>query len=91
MPGQRDAGATGSPGDFTDLGVIDAMTRPRLTGPDGRLVWQRVCRVGGTSDDRTLQIDRPDFGPQDGDNLKTLIELGTERCAEQIAASLVRM
>ena len=63
----------------------------RLIGSDRRVVWQHVCKVGGPSEDKTLQIDRSDFVKQDGDELKALIESAAELCADQIAASLVRL
>ena len=63
--------------------AVDRIRRPRL--------WQHVCKVGGPSEDKTLQIDRSGFGKQDGDELKALIESAAERCADQIAASLVRL
>lgn len=61
----------------------------RLTGADGRIISQGVCKVGGPSDDKSLQIDRTDINKDGGSKLINLIESAAHQCADQIAASLV--
>ena len=61
----------------------------RLTGADGRIISQGVCKVGGPSEDRTLQIDRADINKDGGSKLINLIESAAHQCAAQVAASLV--
>ena len=61
----------------------------RLTGPNGRVIWQDVCKVGGPSEDKTLQIDRSDIRQHGSEKLDALIESAAHQCADQIAASLV--
>ena len=61
----------------------------RLTGADGRIISQGVCKVGGPSDAKSLQIDRTDINKDGGSKLINLIESAAHQCADQIAASLV--
>ncbi|MFU8813706.1 MAG: hypothetical protein ACNA7W_00055 [Pseudomonadales bacterium] len=60
----------------------------RLTGSNGRMVWQEVCKVGGPSEDKTLQIDRSDIRQDGSHKLDALIEYAARQCADQIAARL---
>lgn len=62
----------------------------RLTGSNGRIIWQNVCKVGGPTEDRALQIDRSEIRQEGSHKLDALIRSAAHHCADQIAATLGR-
>ena len=63
--------------------------RGALVDPsDGKTVWQDVCKVGGASEDTTLQLDRTEFKNNDGEKLKNIMRQSARRCANELAGKL---
>ena len=62
----------------------------RLLGANGDMVWQGLCKIGGVSEDTTLQLDRTEFKNNDGARLTEILGLASDRCAAEIAGSLGR-
>lgn len=63
--------------------------RGTLVDPsDGKILWQDVCKVGGVSEDRSLQLERTEFKSNDGAKLKGIMRQSAQRCANELASKL---
>jgi len=59
-----------------------------IDSSDGKILWQDLCKVGGVSEDTSLQLERTEFKANDGAKLKNIMRQSTRRCANELASKL---
>lgn len=60
----------------------------RLLSATGVILWQNRCKIGGATEDKSLQLDRSDFKNNDALKLKEIIRLAAARCASELTSAV---
>jgi len=59
-----------------------------IDSTDGKILWEDVCKVGGVSEDKSLQLEKTEFKTSGGEKLKNIVRQSSERCANDLARTL---
>ena len=57
-----------------------------LRDPQGKIIWQNKCMIGGISEDLELQLDKSEFSETNSDRLITVMNTASDRCADKFAS-----
>jgi hypothetical protein len=55
---------------------------------NGKIFWDNVCKIGGGSEDKSLQLERVEFKNNDGQKLKDIVRESAKKCATELAKGM---